>query len=484
MCFPAYKNTALVLSLVLGACAVGPDFVPPSAPEVKNYTKTAMLSALTAGGNEATQNLKIGQSVSSEWWQLFHSAQLNQVIIEALAHNQSLTAAKATLAGAEEAIRQAESGLLPQIDANAGFQRGQTAAAFPASSLYSVGTTASYALDVFGGIRRTIEKQEALAENQRYQLGAAYLTLTGSVVTQSINLASSRNQLHAAEGIVNDDRKNLKLVQDEFHAGKAARSDVLTAESQLANDCTQIAPLQQQISVATHALTILAGQFPGAWEPPTFDMKEFTLPADLPLSLPSELVHQRPDILAAEAQLHADSAAIGIAEAQMYPSVTLSGSALFQSAAASSFFSGTNLLWSLASDLTTPLFHGGALESQKEQALDTFRASAATYQQTVLQAFGQVADTLRALQHDAALLDAQKRALDTARSALVLQRTSYGAGKSDVLQLLNAERSTQQALLGYVHAESQRYQDTAQLFLAMGGGGWWHVTDPVVRKSP
>lgn len=468
----SYKQTIFILSLGLSACAVGPDFVPPAAPEVKNYTMTEMTTVLTAGGNEATQNIEIGQTVSSQWWQLFHSAQLNSVITQALAHNQSLAAAKATLAVAEEAIRQAEGGLYPQIDANAGLQRSKLSTSFPASNLYSVGTTASYALDVFGGTRRTIEKQEALAENQRYQLGAAYLTLTGSVVTQSIAVASLRNQLAAAEGIVADDKKNLKLIQDEFQAGKAARSDVLTAESQLANDRTQIAPLQQQVSVANHAITILVGQFPGAWEPPKFDMKEFTLPAQLPLSLPSELVHQRPDILAAEAQLHADSAAIGIAEAQMYPSITLSGSALFESAAAGSLFSGTNLLWSLASGLTAPIFHGGELESQKEQALDKFKASAATYQQTVLQAFGQVADTLRALQHDADLLDAQKRALDTANSALSLQRTSYGAGKSDVLQLLNAERSYQQALLGYVHAQGQRYEDTAQLFLVMGGG-WW-----------
>ena len=477
------KYSALVLAVALGACAVGPDFTPPAAPEVKGYTMTPMAAALTAGGDEATQNLKVGQTVSSEWWTLFRAMPLNDLVTQALANNQTLAAAKATLAGAQEAIKQAEAGLYPQINANAGFQRDRMTVALPASNLYSIGSTASYAPDVFGGTRRTIEKQEALAENQRYQLGAAYLTLTGNVVTQSITLASLREQLAATKDIVADDEKNLKLVQDEFKAGKSAQTDVLAAESQLANDRTQLPPLRQQISVAKHAITILVGKFPGAWTPPKLDMKEFTLPADLPVSLPSELVHQRPDILAAEAQLHADSAAIGIAESQMYPSITLSGSAAFQSIAANTLFSGSSLFWSLASGLTAPLFHGGALEAQKEQAVDAFKASAATYKQTVLQAFGQVADTLRAMKHDADLLDAQKKALDTAKASLALQRLSYAAGKSEVLQLLNAERSYQQARLGYVRAQGQRYQDTAQLFLAMGGG-WWEIKEKVTNTAP
>ena len=474
------KQIVLALSFGLCACAVGPDFTPPVPPEVTGYTMTPMTDALSAGGDETTQNLKLGQTVSKEWWSLFRSAQLNDVVTQALANNQTLAAAKATLAGAQEAVKQAEGGFYPQIDANTGFQR-QKSPPRPVSNLYSVGGVASYALDVFGSTRRTVEKQEALADNQHYQLGAAYLTLTGSVVTQSINLASLREQLAATKGIVEDDEKNLKLVQDKFAAGKVAQSDVLTAQSQLANDRTQLAPVQQQISVAKHALAILVGQFPGVWAPPKFDMKEFTLPEDLPVSLPSEIVHQRPDILASEAQLHADSAAIGIAEAQMYPSINLSASATFESAATSGLFSGSNLFWNLASGLALPLFHGGALEAQTEQAVDIFKASAATYQQTVLQAFGQVADTLRALKHDADLIDAQKQALNTANAALALQQMSFAAGKSDVLQLLNAERGAQQARLGYIRAQSQRYQDTAQLFLSMGGG-WWAAEKEAASK--
>jgi NodT family efflux transporter outer membrane factor (OMF) lipoprotein len=475
------KPASAVLALALSACAVGPDFAPPPAPDVQGYTLTEMTKALTAGGDEAQQTLTLGQTVSSEWWALFHADPLNDVVKQALAHNPNLAAAQATLAGAQAAVRQAESGLYPQLDANAGFQRGKSSS-YPITNLYAVGATASYTLDVFGETRRTIERQEALAENQFYQLGAAYLTLTGNVVTQSLNVAALRAQLTATKEIVADDEKNLHLVQEELAAGKAAQTDVLTAQTQLANDRTQIPPLRQQISAAKHALAILAGQFPGAWKPPKFDLAQFTLPTDLPVSLPSALAHQRPDILAAEAQLHADSAAIGIATAQMYPSITLSSAASFQAIATNQLFSESNLFWSLASGLTAPLFHGGALEAQKEQAVDAFKTSAALYRQTVLAAFGQVADTLRALKNDADLLAAQKQALETAQASLDLQRISYAMGKSDVLLLLNAERGYQQACLGYVHAQGQRLQDTAQLFLALGGG-WWDVKDQIAETT-
>jgi NodT family efflux transporter outer membrane factor (OMF) lipoprotein len=267
------------------------------------------------------------------------------------------------------------------------------------------------------------------------------------------------------------------LVQEKAEAGKAAQSDVLAAESQLANDRAQVIPLHQQISVAEHALTVYVGQFPGMWSPPDFAMKDLTLPSEIPVSLPSALAHQRPDIMAAEARLHADSAALGVATAQMYPSITLSGSALVQAATTSTLFGGSNFLGNLAAGLTAPLFHGGSLNAQRKQAVATLKASAATYQQTVLQAFGQVADALQALDHDAELLAAQNQALATSTEALALQRMSYAAGKSDVLQLLNAERSFQQARLGYVRAQGQRYQDTVQLFLALGGG-WWDAPRP------
>lgn len=485
-------RTMLMLSSViaLAGCAVGPAFVRPAPPPVTAYTSTETPATLTPGAGEPAQQLAPGQTIPAQWWGLYRSNRLNQVIEQAIADSPTLTAAKATLAQAQQAVIQTHGGFYPQLDIGASVQRQQTTssrfagAGSPAVAtsttfnLYSLGPTVSYAPDVFGGTRRRVEQQEALAENQRYQLAAAYLALTGNAVTQAINIASTRLQISAAQDIIADDERNLRLVKLKFDAGKAARLDVLTAESQLANDRTQLPPLQQQLSVAHHALSVLVGRFPGQWSTPDFDLTEFTLPAELPVTVPSDLVHQRPDILAAEAQLHASSAAIGVAASQLYPSITLSGSLGVESLSTATLFQGPSRFWSLVADLTAPIFHGGALEAQKQAAIEAFRASAATYQQTVLTAFGQVADVLRALAHDAELASAQKHALDTSATSLELQRLSYTAGKSDLLQLLDAERAYQQARLGYARAQAQRYQDTAQLLVAMGGG-WWNAKNDV-----
>jgi NodT family efflux transporter outer membrane factor (OMF) lipoprotein len=472
----------------LSGCAVGPDFVRPAPPAVAGYTSPEAPATMAPGADQAQQRLATGQSVSAQWWLLFRSPPLNEVLQQAIAGNRTLEAAKATLAQAQQAVIQARGGFYPQLDLSAGAKRqrasatglvsgGTAAGAAPVPvNLYSVGATVSYAPDVFGGTRRLVEQQEALAENQRYQLAAAYLTLTGNAVTQAINIASARLQISAIEAIIAEDEQNLRLVETKFDAGKAARSDVLTAESQLANDRTQLPPLRQQLSIARHALSILAGKFPGEWSPPEFELVEFTLPEELPVSVASQLVRQRPDILAAEAQLHASSAAIGVATTQMYPNITLSGSTGFESLSTATLFQSSSRTWSLIADLTAPLFHGGALEAQKQGAVEAFRASFATYQQTVLQAFGQVADTLRSLEHDAELVAAEKRALDTSSESLALQRLSYEAGKSSLLQLLDAERTHQQARIGYARAQAQRLQDTVQLFAAMGGG-WWNDAD-------
>ncbi|MDA8163550.1 MAG: efflux transporter outer membrane subunit [Desulfobacteraceae bacterium] len=474
------------LAALLAGCAAGPDFVPPAPPPVKTYGAGQTSAVLSPGASEAAQRLVSGQAVSARWWELYHSSRLNEVLDLAIAGSPTLTAAEATLAQARQAVIQARGGFFPQLDFTSSAQRqGTPSSRFGGSSsfavgesttfnLYSLGPTVSFSPDVFGGTRRQVEQQKSLAENKGYQLAAAFLTLTGNSVTQAINIASARLQIGAAQDIVTDDERNLRLVRLKFEGGKATRLDVLTAESQLANDRALLPPLQQQLSIARHALTILVGRFPGQWTAPDFDLAELALPAELPLSVPSDLVHQRPDILAAEAQLHAASAAIGIAASQLYPKITLSGSLGYESLATSTLFQASSQFWSLVVNLTAPVFHGGTLEAQKQAAVEAFRASAATYQQTVLSAFGQIADVLRALAHDADLVSAQKNALDTSATTLGLQRLSYQAGKSDLLQLLDAERAYQQARLGYARAQSQRYQDTAQLFVAMGGG-WWNA---------
>ena len=272
-------------------------------------------------------------------------------------------------------------------------------------------------------------------------------------------------------------RKNLELVQREFDAGKVAKSDVLSASAQLASDRTQLPALRQQLSVARHALAVLSSRAPGEWAPPDFDFSELTLPHELPLSVPSQLVRQRPDILAAEALLHADTAAIGIATAQLYPSITLSASFTRSSGSLPDLFgsAGSDVLGG-GGTLDVPLFHGGALEAEREAAVDAYRAQLATWEQIVLQAFGQVADSLTALEEDGEAVATSREALDIAGASLELQRLSFAAGKTSALQLIVAENTYSTARLGYVRAQGQQMTDTAQLLVAVGGG-WWNGAD-------
>ncbi|MEO8224168.1 MAG: efflux transporter outer membrane subunit, partial [Gammaproteobacteria bacterium] len=449
------------------------------------------VTAYTSAGESAGPSGQVDRerAIAADWWTLFASPSLNGVMDQALAGNRTLAAARSSLDQAGELVREARGGFYPRVDVTANAQRQKTngsrtaginSAASSGSSpfnLYSLGPTFSFAPDVFGLARRQVEQQQALAENQGYQLAAAWLTLTGNVVLQAVNIASANLQLEALDDVIVRDSDNLALVQRRYAAGKVARSDVLTAESQLASDRTLLPPVRQEQSVARHALTLLAGQFPSDWSPPDFALADFRLPADLPVGLPSELVRRRPDILAAEAQLHAASAAVGVAVAGMYPSLTLSGSTGLAATSSAALFRGSSRVWELAAGLTAPLFAGGALEARKDAAVAAFEASLATYQQTVFAAFGQVADTLQALQNDGALLAAQQAAVGAAGAARDIQRITYTAGKSDLLGLLAAERAYQQARLGYARVRAQHLQDTAQLLVAVGGG-WWNSALP------
>jgi NodT family efflux transporter outer membrane factor (OMF) lipoprotein len=458
---------AVLLLVLLSGCAVGPDFERPAAPEGERYTARPLPAEITSTTGAEAQRLRPGATIPAQWWELYRSSALTEVLRAAIDGNKTLVAARATLAAARENVLAARGGYWPQLDASASAERRRGN-----PNLYAVGATASYSPDAFGATARGVEQQEALAEQQGYELAAAYLTLTGDVVTQAIAIASLRAQLQATEEVVAEDERNLELVRLKYEAGKAPRTDVLTAETQLAADRSALPGLRQQLAAARDALVILAGRAPAAWSPPDFDLSDFTLPGELPLSLPSALARQRPDILAAEARLHADSAAIGIATARLYPGITLSASLGQQSLDAGSLFNSENTVWSLAAGVAGPIFHGGTLRAQRRAAVDAYRASLATYEQTVLQGLQQVADTLQALAHDAELVDAQRQLLDSARTALTLQRASYEAGKADLLQLLDAERTYQRARLAAVQAQAQRLRDTAQLFVALGGG-WW-----------
>ncbi len=468
----------LVLSTMLAAgCTVGPNFKQPGAPSVSGY-----VSPQESGAKNA---IALGAKVQADWWTLFHNQAIDDLVQQAIAGSPTLDAAKARLASAQETIAKAESALYPQASFGASVTRerlsttefGLTPSQFalpPNFNLFQVGPSASYSLDLWGGTRRQIEARTAQAEWQRQQLEAAYVTLTGNVVTQAVALADADAQLKAVHDIYDLDTQNLKLVGTERLAGERPDTDVIEAESQLATDKTLLPAPEQAQSAARHALAVLTGRLPGNWSPPAIALDQLTLPEPLPVSLPSELVHQRPDILASEAELHAASAMVGVATAQLYPQVMLSASAGLAALDPGDLFNPEAVIWSMASGLTQPLFDGGLRKAERQQALDNFKASAADYRQTVLEAFGQVADILQALDHDGELLASEQQALDLAQQTVKLQRISYQAGETGVLDLLDAQRRYQQARMGYVRAESQRYRDAVQLLVAMGGG-WWEA---------
>ena len=480
-------SALITLPFFFVGCAVGPDFDPPAPPSTTRYTSDAETPA--TDGSESSpprQTLAVGEKVAVDWWTLFRSQDLDSVVKQAIDGSPTLAGAKERLTQAREAIAAASSARYPNVDVGAGVTRekvsftqfGLPPNVFPLPAnfnLFQVGATASYTPDVFGSTRRQIEQQAALADFQRDRLDAAYWALTGNTVVQAVQIAALRAQLQALGDVIEIDRQNVDLVRKERDAGAVPDSDVVSAESQLAQDQTLLPQYEQQLSIAQHALAILLGRAPGDWSPPDFELSALTLPAQLPVALPSELVHQRPDIQAAEAQLHAASAEIGIATAKLYPAITLSGGISSSAFQVHELFDPAGLVWSIAAGITEPVFDGGKRRAERRAALAAFRASAADYQQTVLQAFGQVADILQALAHDERLLAAQQHALEMASESVRLQRISYTRGGSGLINLLDAQRQYQQALLGFTRAQAVRYQDTTQLLVAMGGG-WWNQT--------
>jgi NodT family efflux transporter outer membrane factor (OMF) lipoprotein len=448
------------MALALTSCAVGPNFHRPAAPDIDHYLPPTppASGAQPAAPAAAAQQLQPGQDLPAQWWELFHSPTLQEAVQAALRDSPTLTAANATLAEAQQQVIVARGALFPKVNADGGVTRttSTTPTALLAPTEYTLGLSATYALDVFGGARRGVEQQVALADMQRYQLAAAYLTLTGNVVNEALTIASTRLQIATTLELIDSDRKNLELTEREYEVGTAARTDVITADSQLATDLTTLPTLRTQLEQARDALAVLTGHAPAQWPVHEFDISEFTLPGEVPLTLPSQLVRQRPDILASEAQLHADSAAIGVAFAQEFPTLTLSGSITREALTAGALFHQFNTVRQAGAALAAPIFAGGALRAQTQAARDAFTAQAATYQGVVVSALGQVTDDLWALQNDT-------------------------VGKTNVLQLIDAQRTYAQARLSLATAQIQQFQDTAGLLVALGGG-WWK--DPAAQAHP
>jgi NodT family efflux transporter outer membrane factor (OMF) lipoprotein len=465
----------LLAAMTLGGCAaVGPDFTAPARPTEQGYLPHRTTDLGAPGPGEVTQRLALGAPLQADWWTGMGSAELTQTVALALDGNKTLDVARANLAKAAEQLTAERGNLYPQIDAAGGVVRQQYGASFlgpeaftfPVFSAYTGGVTVSYDLDVFGGTRRRIEFAAADAEVSAETMNAARLAVTGDTVLTALRIASTRAQIEVIQKVIASDQENLRLVRTANASGVASQIDVTTAQSQLDRDRALLPPLHQQLNVAEDALAILVGKSPSTWRAPAFSLEGITLPRDIPLAVPSNLVRARPDIRAAEAQLHAASAQVGIATADLYPRITLSAAV-----AEEGLVSGpAGAAWSLMGGLTAPIFHGGALQANRRGAEDAYQAAFAQYQQTVLAAFQQVADNLHGLSNSADAVQAEQQALDSANSALRLARLGYGAGNAGVVQVLDAQRLQQLAELNLVQARTQRYVQTVNLFLAAGGG--------------
>ena len=479
--FASKAAAAAVSLLALSACAVGPDFAVPPAPAVSGYTPEGQLAATVsvdiAGG--AAQKFDSGRDIPGEWWKVFHSRELDGLIAEALHANPSLQAAQAALWQAKENLYAQQGHLMPSLDANASDTRQQLSPAEfgqPGSplifNLFQTTVNVSYTPDVFGGQRRLIETQAALADYQRFQLEATYLTLTSNVVTAAVQEASLRGQIDATREIIKSETDQLTVVRNQFDAGAASRTDVLTQQSAVAATQATLPPLQKQLEQQRHLLLTLIGRFPNDARNDHLTLASLRLPTDLPLSLPSQLIEQRPDVRASQAQLHQASAQIGVAIANRLPQFTLTGDYGSAAVTTAALFTPSALIWSAAASGTQPIFHGFTLLHQQRAAEAAYDQAGAQYRATVLTAFQNVADALRALQFDAATLKAQRAALRDASETLDLARGQYRLGAITYLILLNAQNSYQQARLAVGQAQAARYADTAALFQALGGGLW------------
>lgn len=459
-------------------CAVGPDFVRPSPPEIDRYVPGRQPQE-TVSANGQTQHFAQGAEILANWWQLFKSPKLDAFVQEAIANNPSLQAAQANLRRSQENLRAGYGIFYPQIDLAAGLSRQRFSAARFGSAnsalfnLLTLSTTVSYALDVFGGQRRAVEGLGAQRDFQRYTLLATYLTLSGNIVNTVIARAAYDAQIQATQQLIDIQQEQITIFETQVKAGIIAYASLVNLRAKLAALQATLPPLEQKRSQTEHLLATLTGHAPGEQALASIDLDEITLPEDLPVSLPSKLVRQRPDILAAEANVHENSANIGVATAEMLPSFTLNGTYGQNTRNLMDVFISSGNFWSAGANIVAPLFHGGTSWLHRKASINAYQQSLANYRQTTLDALAQVADILLALEHDAEALRNHEQELDLAQEAVHLAQTNYLTGLVDYLQVLNASSQYFQARLGYLQVQAQRYQDTAALIVALGGG-WWN----------
>jgi NodT family efflux transporter outer membrane factor (OMF) lipoprotein len=486
--------TAGVITALLGGCAVGPDFAPPAPPDVAGYTpgKGPARTAASDVSGGAAQRFAMGRDIPGDWWRLFGSPPLKSLIERALRNNPDLSAAQAALRIAQANLAAGKGAFLPSIDGNFSATRQKPPIGGPAVpddngnlvlppesptfNLFTGQVQVSYTPDVFGGIRRNVESLQALSNNQRFQLEATYLTLTSNIVVAAVQEASLRGQIAATQSLIKIGTDVLRLLRTQFNAGQIAETDVATQQAALAQVEQTLPPLQRQLAQQRHLLSALTGGLPSEEPPEKFELAALHLPRDLPISVPSQLVQQRPDLRAAEETLHSASALIGVAIANRLPNLTLTANRGSTAPMIDQLFSPGTGAWAIAGNVLQPIFHGGTLYQQEIAARATFEQASSQYRSTVITAFQNVADSLSALENDAVALQKAVIAENAANRVLMITRRRLELGEVTFLQVLVAQQFYLQALITRVQAQANRFADTAALFQALGGG-WWNRND-------
>lgn len=486
-----YAVTLLLLS-TLPACSLGPDFRRPDAPAIANLTTPEQAARIAA---QQGQKLVQSKDVPGQWWELFHSKPLNQLLEQALKRNPTLKSAQAVLKAAQENRLAKAAELLPTLDATltskhqkvSGAQFGNPSFGGSIFTLYNASVNVSYSLDVFGSLQRELEGMDAQTEYQRFQLEGAFLALSGNIVTSVIQEAALRAQIQCTEEIISAHSEQLAIIEQQLTIGSVAQAAVLNQQALLQQARNSLPPLHKQLAVIRHQLSVLVGDIPGSTALiAEFRLEDLQLPAELPLSLPAKLVTQRPDIRAQEAVLHAASANIGEVATVMFPDFTLNANLSSVATTAGNLFMPGTAVWGVGGALTQPLFHAGQIGHLKRAAVAGYEQAQADYRSTVLKALQNVADTLSALEFDHSELQAQNAALATASAALELSRSQLRVGAASNLEVLNAERNYQQVRIGQLQAQAARFADSAALLQALGGG-WWNRPDlskAIAKESP
>jgi NodT family efflux transporter outer membrane factor (OMF) lipoprotein len=471
----------------LSACAVGPNFKRPSPPSAPGYgsAPSAGHTASAEGSGGSAQRFVSGLDIPGEWWSVFGSAKLDRLVEQALKANPNVDQAQAALRQAQALYRAQRTSFFPTVQGSFSATRSEfasgtltapTVASSETYNLYTPELSLSYTPDVFGGVRRSVESARAQMESTRFQLEATYVTLSSNVVVTAVQEASLRDQIAVTQRLLTLQHRLTETVQHQQALGTASQLDLLTQQSAEAQTAATLPPLEKQLGQTRDALTALIGRLPSGEPEETFRLADLTLPRDLPVSLPSKLVEQRPDVRQAEENLHAASAQVGAALADLFPQFSIDGDIGSAALTIGHLFSPYTGFWDVGASLTQTLFDAGALLDKRRAADAALDEAAAQYRAAVILACQNVADTLRALLADADALKANAEADRAAKAAFDLAERQYRLGTISFVAVLNAEQLYQQAELVRVQAEANRYSDTAALFQALGGG-WWNRTE-------